>query len=79
MLAATWVLCARLGAFFRALDRFWVDFGGFGEVLGRVLEALETNFSIFFRTACSKLIFSETLKKPRKTNGFFNIFKKPMA
>ena len=70
---------ARLGRFFGVLELSGVDFKGFGEVLGRVLEALETNFSIFFRTACSKLIFSETLKKPRKTNGFFNIFKKPMA
>ena len=39
---------ARLGRFFGVLEPSGVDFKGFGEVLGRVLEAPETYFSRFF-------------------------------
>ena len=68
-----------LACFLVGLDRFGLDFGWFWVGPGRVLEDREAYFSRFFRTSSSKLVFFETSKKPRKTNCFFNIFKKSMV
>ena len=47
-LCTLWALLARLGRFFGVLECSGVDFGWFGEVLGRALETPEMYFSRLF-------------------------------
>ena len=76
-LGASWEHLAHLAAFFVALgwflwilDRSWVDFGGFREGLGRVLEVPGPHFSIFFARASFQCEKACDVQKPQFFLGF---------
>ena len=75
------LLCflARLGRLFGVLGRSGVDFGRFWRGLGKVLDAPRLIFRRFLVFACRNLFLFKTSKKPRKNNGFFNVFKNLMV